>query len=70
VNQQTQKVIRAAEEAVSRLVEECRKDGTLYAKNPRVVAQVNRTCKWLLNAIDALHRAVNTPGSEDARPAG
>jgi hypothetical protein len=58
--------LRAAEEAVSRLVEECRKDGPLYAKGPRAVAQVSRTGKWLLNAVTALRRQLNAPPGGDA----
>ena len=52
----TLEALRAAEEAVRRLVEECAKQKALYARGPRAVAQVSRTGKWLLNAIVALHR--------------
>jgi len=41
VNARTLKVLRSAEEAVERLVEECRKGGPLYAEDPRAVAQVS-----------------------------
>jgi hypothetical protein len=58
--------VRLAEEAVSRLAEECRKGGPLYARSPRAVAQVSRNAKWLLNAIDALRRGL----SADAAIAG
>jgi len=53
--------LRAAEEAVSCLVEACRKTGTLYARDPKAVAQVSRTGKWNLNAIAALRKVLATP---------
>jgi hypothetical protein len=55
--------VRLAEEAVSRLVEECRKGGPLYLRSPKAVAQVNRNAKWLLNAIDALRRGLAADAS-------
>ena len=45
-----------ATQAVNQLVRACRKGGPLYGQNPRAVAQVSRTGKWLLNAITRLHR--------------
>jgi hypothetical protein len=57
---QTQETIRTSEEAISKLVELCSKLGPLYVKNPRIVAQVSRTGKWLLNAIAALRRELKT----------
>jgi hypothetical protein len=45
-----------AKVAVTRLVQECRKGGPLYVQNPQATAQVSRTAKWLLNALDRLHR--------------
>jgi hypothetical protein len=45
-----------AEDSVRQLVEVCRKAGHLYARSPKKVAQVNRTAKWLLNALSALRR--------------
>jgi hypothetical protein len=48
--------VRAAEEAARRLVGACRKGGALYGRSPRAVAQVSRTAKWLLNALDRLRR--------------
>jgi len=56
MNPQTEKTLRAAEDAVARLVEACGKDTPLYKQRPRAVAQVSRTGKWLLNAIAALRR--------------
>jgi hypothetical protein len=50
--------VRLAEEAVSRLAEECRKGGPLYLRSPKAVAQVSRNAKWLLNALDALRRGL------------
>jgi hypothetical protein len=57
---ETRAIANAAAQAVSRLVKECRKGGPLYVHNPRVVAQVSRTAKWLLNAIQRLHRELDT----------
>jgi hypothetical protein len=58
MNTQQQETLRAAEQSVRQLVEECRKNGTLYPRNPKKVAQVSRTGKWLLNAIASLNRAL------------
>ena len=58
--------LRAAEEAVSRLIEECRKSGRIYLRDPRVVAQVSRTGKWHLNAIANLRKVLDAPGDDDA----
>ena len=55
-------LLQKAETIVRRLVEECRKDSPLYQTNPRAVAQVSRTSKWLLNAIAQLNE-----GKEDAK---
>jgi hypothetical protein len=52
----SQASLHAAVAAVTRLIEVCRPRGPLYPLEPRAVAQVNRTSKWLLNAITALHR--------------
>ena len=61
MDDQTQEKVRAAEEAVGRLIEECRKRGLLYNENPKAVAQVSRTGKWLLNALATLRRALDAP---------
>ena len=50
----TLKTLATAEKTVTGLIERCRKDGPLYARNPKIVAQVSRTGKWLLNALEAL----------------
>jgi hypothetical protein len=57
----TQATLRAAVAAVTHLIEVCRPRGPLYQLEPRAVAQVNRTSKWLLNAIAALHRKLDAP---------
>jgi hypothetical protein len=57
--------LRAAEEAVNRLVEACRWPGPLYARSPRAAAQVSRTSKWLMNALDALRRELTQPVAEE-----
>ena len=59
MDQPTRDIVRAAEEAVRRVVEECRRGGRLYQRDPRAVAQVSRTGKWHLNAIAALRRALS-----------
>jgi hypothetical protein len=61
VDPATQKALRAAEEAVTRLVEACRKAGPLYPRHPGAVAQVSRTSKWLLHALSRLRRELNAP---------
>lgn len=50
----TPKIVRAAQQAVERLVTKCYKGSPLYVQNPKAVAQVSRTSKWLLNAIAKL----------------
>src|SRR5262249_26412309 len=62
---QLENTLCAAEEAVSRLVEACGKPGPVYARNPRAVAQVSRTGKWLLNAIAALRKALTAPDAAE-----
>lgn len=64
MNPETQKTLRAAEDAVSRLVECCCKTGPLYQSSPKTVAQVNRTAKWLLNALAALRRELPPPADQ------
>jgi hypothetical protein len=54
---------------VNRLVEECRKPGRLYSRNPKAVAQVSRTGKWLLNAISALHKVLGATEAENNKEA-
>lgn len=49
-------IIQKTEKAVQRLLEECRKNSALYQSNPRAIAQVNRTGKWLLSAIAQLDK--------------
>jgi hypothetical protein len=43
VDPETREMFREAEQAVSRLVEGCRKRGPLYVQSPRPVAQGSRT---------------------------
>jgi hypothetical protein len=57
----TLKTLSNAEQTVTRLIERCRKDGPLYARNPKIVAQVSRTGKWLLNALAALKDTLDAP---------
>jgi hypothetical protein len=53
----TRNLIRSVEKTVTRLLTACRKDGHLYRRSPKAVAQVNRTGKWLLNAVRSLAEA-------------
>jgi hypothetical protein len=64
VDPSTLNALRAAEEAVGRLVEHCRKAGTLYRRSPRAVAHISRTGKWHLNAIAALRKALDKDSVE------
>jgi hypothetical protein len=64
VNKQILVAVRAAEKAVGRVVEVCRKGGPLYPKSPRAVAQVSRTGKWFLNALNALQLELNQPAAD------
>ena len=61
---ETLNTLRAAERAVARLVEECRKGGPLYARDPKAVAQVSRTGKWLMYATERLRRALDSACAE------
>jgi hypothetical protein len=64
MNPETLEMLRAAQEAVSRLVEECRKNGPLYPLAPKAVAHISRTGKWHTNAIAALHKALASSCTE------
>jgi hypothetical protein len=64
------KTLHAAEQAVRRLVKECSKQGTLYPRSPRAVAQVSRTGKWLLSALAALERALGAASTAEDPRAG
>ena len=65
MKEQTLSTIQAAERAVTRLVKKCQKQGPLYVQCPKAVAQVSRTGKWLLSAIAALRRELNTARAEE-----
>ncbi len=67
MDSQLPETVRAAEEAVGELVNVCRKRGVLYQRHPKVVAQVSRTAKWLLNAIGVLRRAWEDPCLDQAQ---
>lgn len=69
MDESTRNTLRAAEEAVARLVDECRKDGPVYARAPKVIAQVSRTGKWHLNAIAALRKALDAPCADSGKQA-
>ncbi len=59
MNPETLEIMRAAQTAVHRLVAACQKNGPLYPRSPKSVAQVNRTSKWLLNAISRLRHELD-----------
>jgi hypothetical protein len=67
LDHQTQETLRAVEQIVTRLIEHCRKHGPLYPRNPRAVAHVSRTSKWLLNAINAMRSALTAPESDASK---
>ena len=67
MNARTRALICSTTKMVSRLVEECRKGGPLYTENPKAVAQVNRTSKWLLNALASLQQAPSSTADSDGR---
>jgi hypothetical protein len=69
VDESTRNMLRAAEEAVSRLIDECRKNGPIYARDPKAVAQVSRTGKWHLSAIAALRKALDAPRAGSGKQA-
>jgi hypothetical protein len=61
----TLRTLQAAEKAIRGLAAVCHKDGPLYRKCPRSVAQVNRTAKWLLNAINRIHQELHTTTAQE-----
>ncbi len=68
MNARTRKLLDAAEQAVGRLVQECRKGTPLYALCPKAVAQVSRTGKWLLNATAVLAQELNALATPEGDP--
>jgi hypothetical protein len=58
VNPETQSILQSARAAVSQLIAACQKRSPLYVLHPQKAAQVNRTGKWLLNALTALDRQI------------
>jgi hypothetical protein len=60
--------VGSAEEAVNRLLKECRQGGPLYFRHPRVVAQVSRNARWLLNALGASSRASSEANADEVDP--
>jgi hypothetical protein len=67
VDPATEHALAAAEEAVRCLIEHCRRGGRLYNCAPRAVAQISRTGKWHLAAIDALRKALDAQDDEDGK---
>ena len=68
MNARTRALIGSTAKTVTRLVEECRKGGPLYTGNPKAVAQVSRTAKWLLNALASLQQEPSGTTDSDGRP--
>ena len=56
---QTLRTLETAQEAVGQLVDACRRRGPLHRESPRLVGQVSRTAKWLLNAVRNLQQTLN-----------
>lgn len=52
--------IETVEAAVGQLVDVCRRRGPLHSQSPKLVGQVSRTAKWLLNALRNLQQTLNT----------
>lgn len=69
MDESTWNTLRAAQEAVTRLVEKCSKNGPVYDHDPRTVAQVSRTGKWHLNAIAALRKSLDKAGASHGKQA-
>jgi hypothetical protein len=66
MDRSTLNALRAAEQAVTRLVAACRKNGPLYRRHPRAVAQLSRTGKWHLSALAGVLKALDTTDDNDA----
>jgi hypothetical protein len=62
---QSLKKLDAAERSVQGVVQECSKQGPLYHHNPKTVAQVSRTGKWLLNAIASLRNVFTSNSAKE-----
>ncbi len=69
MDESTQNMLHAVEEAVSCLIGKCGKNSPLYVRDPRAVAQVSRTGKWHLNAIAALRKSLDTPCTASGKQA-
>ena len=68
MNKAMRNLLRAAEQAVGQFLAKCRKGDPLYVENPKAVAQVSRTGKWLLNALTALNRELKSSPDDDNEP--
>jgi hypothetical protein len=66
VKPRTLKKLDSTHRAVHRLVQQCGKQGRLYSQNPKLVAQVSRTGKWLLNAMAALRHTLEPTVKEQS----
>lgn len=69
MNQRTHTTLTSAERAVTRLLWLTQKGGPLHAAHPKPVAQVNRTGKWLLNALAALQQCLDSTPVEPTHDA-
>jgi hypothetical protein len=61
MDEQTQEMLRAAEQAVSQLVEFCRRHSTSQPAVLRARFFLGRTSHWLLHAISHFRRALQAP---------
>jgi hypothetical protein len=66
MDKQTQEVLRAAEQAVRRLIDCCVRTTPATLRLPRAVARVSRTSRWLLHAVAALRKELATTCAGEA----
>jgi hypothetical protein len=66
---QTLHTIETVEEAVRELLNVCRKKRPLYCRSPKQAAQINRTGRWLLNAIAGLRTSLEPSKSDTSQQA-
>lgn len=63
----THPILRRTAKTVQHLLVVCRNDGLMDKANPKAIAQVSRTGKWLLNAIAQFTNEPKPSAQEDAQ---
>jgi hypothetical protein len=63
-------MLRTAELTISRLAERCKPNSPLCRRSPRGAALVARMCGWLLFALAALKRQLQSPDNEPVQNNG